>query len=71
MAESLEKFFNEKLAMMPPEEYEVVGKNARPLIKPASSTSSGDPGEPPTKRGKKAGPVKPRSIAAGKHSLYY
>ena len=74
MAEVLEKFLNEKLAMMPPEEYEVTtGKNNRTVtVKPATSTSNtGEPSEPPAKKGKKA-PAKTRSIAPGMHqNLYY
>jgi len=66
MAEVLEKFFNEKIAMMPPEEHEVfTNKNNRVVtVKPATSTSNTDEQlEPPAKRGKKT-PPKPRSIAA-------
>ena len=69
MAEVLEKFLNEKLAMMPPEEYEVTtGKNNRTVtVKPATSTSNtGEPIEPPAKKGKKT-PAKTRSIAPGMH----
>ena len=69
MAEVLEKFLNEKLAMMPPEEYEVTtGKNNRTVtVKPATSTSNtGEPSEPPAKKGKKT-PAKTRSIAPGIH----
>lgn len=67
MAETVEKFFDEKLAMMPPEEYEIVGKGAKTVVKPATS-STGDPeGEPPAKKGKKSTPpTKPRTIAAGR-----
>jgi len=74
MAEVIEKFFNEKLAMMPPEEVEITSKS-KPVVKPATSTtttvsSSGDTTaelEPVAKRGKKVvGPqvVKTRSIPA-------
>ena len=67
MAETVEKFFNEKLAMMPPEEYEII-KGAKtvgkPAVKPAVS-STGDPLEPAAKKIKQ--PInKPRTIAAGK-----
>lgn len=40
MAEAIEKFFNEKLSMMPPEEVEITGKNNKPVIKPATSTTT-------------------------------
>lgn len=69
MAETVEKFFNEKLAMMPPEEVEIVGKGSKTVVKPATS-STGDPGEPPAKKGKKSTPpTKPRTIAAGNFSI--
>ena len=67
MAEGLEKFFNEKLAMMPPEEYEIVGKgkSTKKQAKPVINSITGEAEEPPSKRGKKVGPVKPRSLPAG------
>lgn len=74
MADAIEKFFNEKLSMMPPEEVEVTGKSNKPVIKPATSTTTtisttGETSElePVAKRGKKVvGPpaVKTRSIPA-------
>lgn len=74
MAEVVEKFFKEKLSMMPPEEYELMGKGNKPVVKPATSTSNtgeatdaADPSEPAAKRGKKAitpSVVKTRSIPA-------
>ena len=66
MAETVEKFFNEKIAMMPPEEHEIVGKgskSAKPAIKP-TVTSTVDPSEPPAKKGKPS--IKTETIAAGK-----
>lgn len=63
MAETVEKFFNEKIAMMPPEEYEIIkgSKTAvKPVVKPATS-STGDSLEPAAKKAK---PAKPRTIAA-------
>ena len=76
MAEVIEKFFNEKLSMMPPEEVEINSKSNKPVIKPATSTTTTAPAtdeptadlEPVAKRGKKAvGPpaVKTRSLPAG------
>jgi len=75
MAEVIEKFFNEKLSMMPPEEVEVTSKSNKPVIKPATSTTTtatttGESTaelEPVAKRGKKVvGPpaVKTRSLPA-------
>jgi len=78
MAEVIEKFFNEKLSMMPPEEVEIVGKSNKPVIKPATSTTTTisttgesteqiEPLEPVAKRGKKVivqSVVKTRSIPA-------
>lgn len=60
MAETVEKFFNEKIAMMPPEEHEII-KGSKTVVKPATS-STGDPNEPATKKAKPV--VKPRAIAA-------
>jgi len=65
MAETVEKFFNEKLAMMPPEEYEIIkgGKpTIKPVLKPATS-STGDLIEPAAKKTKPT--IKPRTTAAG------
>jgi len=75
MAETIEKFFNEKISMMPPEEVEITSKSNKPVIKPATSTTTTisttgepvEPLEPVAKRGKKVvGPqvVKTRSIPA-------
>ena len=61
MAEVLEKFFDEKLSMMPPEEYEIV-KGSKTVVKAATSTS--ESGEPIAKKSKI---IKPRSIAAGNY----
>uniref|UniRef100_T2MD51 Bromodomain-containing protein 3 n=1 Tax=Hydra vulgaris TaxID=6087 RepID=T2MD51_HYDVU len=58
MAEVLEKFFDEKLSMMPPEEYEII-KGAKTVVKAATSTS--ESGEPVSKKSKIS---KPCSIAA-------
>lgn len=58
MAEVLEKFFDEKLSMMPPEEYEII-KGAKTVVKAATSTS--ESGEPVSKKSKI---IKPCSIAA-------
>ena len=84
MAEVVEKFFNEKLSMMPPEEYELHGKSNKPVVKPATSTSNTgeftepiEPVEPAAKKGKKAPPVQPvvkretRSIPAGIYPLSF
>lgn len=51
-------FFNEKLAMMPPEEYEIVGKGPKSKKQPKTPVAT-VVGEPPSKRGKKVEPVKP------------
>ena len=65
MAETVEKFFNEKLAMMPPEEYEIFGKGSKTVVKPATS-STGDPDEPLAKKAKKSPPsIKATATAAG------
>ena len=80
MAEVVEKFFTEKISMMPPEEYEIVGKSNKPVVKAATSTSNAgepitepiepiEPIEPLAKRGKKTivtSVVKTRSIPAGR-----
>ena len=63
MAETVEKFFNEKISTMPPEEYEII-KGGKSGSKPAISKTGGDLIEPATKKAK---PIdKPQTIAAGK-----
>lgn len=71
MAETVEKFFNEKIATMPPEEYEII-KGGKSGPKPSISKSGGDLIEPATKKSKPIDkPIdkpmdKPQTIAAGK-----
>ena len=61
MAETVEKFFDEKLASMPPEEYEII-KGSKTVVKPATS-STGNLIEPAAKKAKPMD--KPQTIAAG------
>ena len=61
MAETVEKFFTEKITSMPPEEYEII-KGSKSVSKPAISRN-GDSTEPAAKKAK---PIdKPQTIAAG------
>jgi hypothetical protein len=54
MAEAVHKFFNERLAMMPPEEYEII-PSSQPVVKKATSThdTPAAEGEPSAKREKR------------------
>jgi len=69
MAETVEKFFDEKIATMPPEEYEII-KGGKSGPKPSISKTGGDLIEPATKKAKSidkpmAKPMdKPQTIAA-------
>eukprot|EP00112_Aurelia_sp_Birch-Aquarium-sp1_P016040 Seg36.4 transcript_id=Seg36.4/GoldUCD/mRNA.D3Y31 product="Bromodomain testis-specific protein" protein_id=Seg36.4/GoldUCD/D3Y31 len=55
MAQELQKFFQDKVMSMPPEETEAPSKASRPQLKPATSTQDG---APPAKRSRRGGKIK-------------
>jgi len=55
MAQELQKFFQDKVMSMPPEEVELPSKSSRPQLKPATSTQDG---VPPAKRSRRGGKIK-------------